>query len=222
VFHQNIIKMTDTIKNNPSLKFTGYMSILGAVTMLIGAALWGASGTDLWQALANQEMEAHLSNVAQVKPLLVANTVFWCLGVLMLATAGTLIASLSDLKFGLNQLAVVCMRSGASLGIVAFIVMLSLVIQQPSVETGSIIGWIGTRLDDLATMLIIGAGPMMLSIAGKKQWVPSWLMIWGVLAGMAGILGIIGMLTGVSALSFIILPFGMGWMIAAGIVLLKK
>jgi len=44
----------------------------------------------------------------------------------------------------------------------------------------------------------------------------------GVLAGLTGFLGLIGLLTGIVPLGFIIIPFGLGWMIAAGVVLIKK
>jgi len=60
-----------------------------------------------------------------------------------------------------------------------------------------------------------------LSIAEKNDWIPGWLNIWGYLAGRTGLLGIVGMLTGVFELEFIIIPFGLGWMIVAGVVLIK-
>ena len=100
--------------------------------------------------------------------------------------------------------------------------MLSLAIVLPSADVATLIGWIGARLDDIATMLIVGLSPLCLSIAGKRDWVPAWLAIWGYLAGITGLLVVISLLTGIVALGFIIIPFGIGWMIAAGVVLIKK
>jgi hypothetical protein len=207
---------------NKTLTFAGGVSIAGAVSMLIGAAFWGASGTDLWQALATGQMEDYLSQLPAVRQLLVANTSFWVLGVLLMATAGTLMAGISTSNTGLAQMAKVFSRAGASVAIVSFVMMLSIAIVMPSVDVATIIGWIGTRLDDIATMLIVGFSPLLLSIAGKGDWVPGWLTVWGYLAGIAGLLVIISLLTGIVALGFIIVPFGIGWMIAAGIVIVKK
>lgn len=190
--------------------------------MLTGAVLWGASGTDLWQALANNTMEDYLSQLEAVKHLLIANTCFWILGVLLLGIAGSLMSGFCFSKPGLAQVASVCVRSGAAVAIVAFITMLSLSIQAPSADIARITGWIGARLDDLATVLIVGIGPLFLSLAGKNDWVPGWLSVWGYLAGLTALLAVTAMLTGIVALGFIIVPFGLGWMIAAGFVLIKK
>lgn len=210
------------MENKKTLAFAGGVSIAGAVSMLIGAACWGASGTDLWQALADNQMVNYLSKLPAVKQLLVVNTSFWVLGVLLLATAGTLMAEFCKSNPELAQMAKVFSRTGVSVAIVSFIVMLSLAQVNPSADIATILGWIGARLDDIATMLIIGFSPLCLSIAGKRDWVPGWLTIWGYLAGIAALLGIISLFTGIVALGFIIIPFGIGWMIAAGIVLVKQ
>lgn len=207
--------------NRKTLAFAGRVSIAGAVSMLIGAAYWGASGTDLWQALASMEMETYLAQLPPVKPLLVINTCFWILGVLLMATAGTMMAGFCIANPGLSEMGRVFMRTGASVAIVSFLAMLSLAVLIPAPEVAVVTGWIGARLDDIATMLIIGFGPLCLSIAGKQDWVPGWLAVWGYLAGITGLLGVIGMLTGMIALGFIIVPFGIGWMIAAGVVLIR-
>ena len=208
--------------NQQTWAFTGSISIAGAVSMLTGAALWGASGTDLWQALANDQMEEYMSLLPGAKQLLVMNTSFWVLGVLLMATAISLMADFITSSRGFAQMAKVFSRIGASIAIVSFIMMLSLSIVNPPLEVATIIGWVGTRIDDIATMLIIGFSPLCLSNAGKSDWVPGWLSVWGYLAGICALLGIISLFTGITALGFIIIPIGIGWMIAAGVVLIKK
>jgi hypothetical protein len=167
-------------------------------------------------------METYLAQLPAVKNLLVINTCFWVLGVLLLTIAGTLMSEFCVSSPAMAKLPLVFMRSALPIGIVSFIIMLSLAIHTPAVDNAFSIGWIGARLDDLATILIIGASPFFLSISGKSDWVPRWLAVWGFLAGVSGLLCILGMLTGIVALGFIIIPFGLGWMIAAGVVLIKK
>ena len=205
-----------------SMSFAGITSIAGAVSMLIGAAFWIASGTDLWQALADNQMEIYLAQLPDVSQLLVLNTSFWVLGVLLMATAATLMATYCTSNPALAQMGKVFSRTGASIAIVSFLLMLSLAVVNSTVDIATIIGWTGTRLDGIATMLIIGFSPLFLSIAGRADWVPGWLYNWGFLAGLAGVLCIISAYTGIIELEFVIIPIGIGWKIAAGIVLIKR
>jgi hypothetical protein len=170
--------MSERTQHNKTNSFAGKTAIAGAISMLIGAAFWGASGTDLWQALADNQMETYLAQLPEVRQLLVVNTSFWVLGVLLMATAGTLMAGFCISNPGLAQMGKTLMRTAASVAIVSFVVMLSLVFYSNSVEIASITGWIGTKLDGIATTLIIGFGPLCISIAGKDDWVPRWLNIW--------------------------------------------
>jgi hypothetical protein len=139
-----------------------------------------------------------------------------------LATAEALMSVFCMARPGLAQMGMVLMRIAASIAIVSFIATLAVAFYANSVEAALIMGWFGARVDDVATMLLVGFGPLSLSIAGKGDWVPGWLNVRGFLAGIAGMLVIIGLFTGIVPLSFIIIPFGIGWMIAAGVVLIKK
>lgn len=117
--------------NKKTLTFAGGVSIAGAVSMLIGAAFFGASGTDIFQALATNQMENYLSQLPTARELLVVNTSFWILGVLLLATAVTLMAGVGNSNPGLSQMTKVFSRTGASVAVVAFVTMLSLAIVIP-------------------------------------------------------------------------------------------
>ena len=105
----------------------------------------------------------------------------------------------------------------------AVVVLLSGESSATAVSMAEVVGWMGARADDLATALIIGIGPLLISLAGRDEWVPTWLLRWGFLAGAVGIFSIFVLyLPGMSKFGFIILPIGMGWMIAAGVVLLRQ
>lgn len=210
-------------------KLAGYTAVGGAVSMIIGAALWGSSGTDLWVALANDEMAVYLTAATAAKVAMVANTTFWILGVLLLGVAGTTLARLCGKRPVWAQVAQVCFNTAVPLAIISFLAMVVLVVQigadtsETAVALAKIIGWIGTKADDIATILIIGAGPLFISLAGRGDWPPTWLARWGYLAGLTGLIAaVITYFPALSTLGLIIVPVGMGWMIATGVVLLRS
>jgi hypothetical protein len=215
--------------SRPLQPLGGYLAIAGGLSMIAGAIFWGASGTSLWETLADNHMESYLIEAAHAQTLLVINTGFWIVGVLLLGTAGTIMSGIAILKAGAARIALVCIRTAVPVAIVSFITMLSLTVKiapdtsPASLVVAGVVGWIGVRLDDLATILIIGAGPFFISISGYGEWVPRWLHIWGFAAGLSGLLAVAAILfPSVSDLSFIIIPVGLGWMIAAGIILVKQ
>ncbi len=209
-------------------KFGGKAAISGAVLMLIGAALWASSGTDLWQALRDGTMSSYLEAAGEAKAQLTANITFWIIGVITLGIAGKVMADLTAKK-GLVSAALVCLITAVPLAVVSFIAMLSLTIQiapdtsAVSVSIANVVGWIGARSDDLATALIIGIMPLFISKAGYGNWVPKWLLIWGYITGLFGLISIAAIyIPSLFNLGFLIVPAGIGWMIAAGVVLLRR
>lgn len=207
----------------------GLASLTGALTMLAGAACWGASGTDLWAALANDTMAQHLADAAQARTLLLANMLLWIIGVLLMAIGGTLMACLCIHRQSLAQAGAVGMRIAAAIAMVSFVLMQAITMY-PSAEAGpaiialySAIGWAGANLDDIATVLIVGIGPLTLGIAGHGAWAPGWLRAWGILAGVIGTFGLATTFVRLDhPMSMVIIPLGIGWMIAAGVVLLRR
>lgn len=219
---------TNTKKLNSTARLGAYTAIGGAVTMIVGAALWGASGTDLWMALDKGEMASYLTVAGAVKPQLVANLSFWIIGVLILGLAGTILSDLGRQRWALAQAALLAYRTAVPLAIIAFITMLSIVVQiapdtsETAISIAKVVGWVGARADDLATALLIGIGPLLISLAGRGNWTPNWLARWGYLAGIVGLFSlIIPYFPSLAPFNFLIVIVGMSWMIAAGIVLLR-
>jgi len=214
---------------NSTAKVAAKTAIGGAVCMFIGAGFWGATGADLWTALNDSDLVGYLAAAGEVKPLLVVNLSLWIIGVLILGMAGTLLADLCARRRALAQAAMVCFRAAVPLAIISFIAMLALVVQiapdtsPAAVAVAEVVGWIGARTDDLATALIIGAGPFFISLAGRGDWAPTWLVRWGLLAGFTGLLAVtVIYIPALTQLGLLIVPAGLGWMIAAGIVLLRR
>lgn len=205
----------------------GLAAIGGAIIMFIGAGLYFSSGTDLWAAVGG-DMSGYLVAVGTVKAQLVANLTFWIAGVFVLGTTVSAMANLSDGSGLAVQIARLCAFTAVPLAILAFIAMLSLVVQiapdasETSVALANVVGWIGVRADDLATALIVGFAPFFLVLAGRKVWAPGWLVGWGTLAGLVGLLSLVVLyIPPLAQMGFLIIPVGLGWMVAAGVVLLR-
>ena len=212
-----------------SNRTTGITVIVAFGTMLIGAILFGATGVDLWDALKTGTMPDFLTRIQDVHTLSVANLTIWILGVFLFGIAGSRLAGRPGNKPGPTNIARISYQTAVPLVILSYLCMLSLtVIVAPKYGTegvmlGETIGWIGARADDIGTFLILGVGPLCFSLAGKGTWMPGWLANWGYLAFLAGVISVLSLFLPVpSLLGFLILPFGMGWMLAMGIVLLKK
>lgn len=219
------------MQNNVTTSFNplwGWYPIAGAISMLIGGGIWGATGTDLWASLENNTISEYLKAVENLQTVACVQTTFWILGLILIGVGGRLMSSLCKNKIGAAKTALTFMQTGVAVGIVAFITMLSLITKispdssQNTVLIATTIGWIGASLDNIATVLVISAGPFLLSLAGSGEWVPNWLRYWGFFAGLIGVLAVAGFyFSPLSMMVFLLLPFGMGWLIAAGIVILK-
>lgn len=210
-------------------RLAAYTSIGSAILMLVGAVFFIGSGVDLWAALLERQMPAFLANSAAVKKIVVANLSFWILGVFIMGIAGRALVALSQKRPGPAKVAQTCYSVAVPLAIMAFLGMMSLVFQvapdtsASSVTLAGVVGWIAVRADDLATALLIGAGPFLISQAGRGDWVPKWLLRWGYLAGGLGLLAIVTLFVPRQyVLGFVLIPVGLGWMLAAGLVLLRQ
>ncbi len=213
---------------NNTARIGGYSALIGGIAMLVGGALFGASGADLWAALVSGDMAGYLAAAGEAKTLLVVSHTVWILGALTLGMAGAMMAEMCGPRRVWTQAALVCFRTGVTLAIFSFIAMLSLVTQiapdtsATAVFIAKVVGWIGARADDLATALIVGAGPLFISLSGRKDWVPKWLLTWSYLTGIVGLFSLLVLyIPALAASAIIIVPVGIGWMIAAGVVLLR-
>lgn len=209
-------------------RFGGLMAIIGAALMLTGAILWQASGTDLDAALAAGDMAGYLAGAAG-SSLVVLNLVAWTVGVLFLGAGGVALTrdpGNADRPAHLARLAFV---TAVPLAIGAFMAMLAIVVRLPveasaaELALADVVGWWASRADWTATVLLVGFGPFLVSWAGRDAWVPGWLMWLGWLAGVAAVATIMAMFTdALSGYGFLIVPIGLIWLIAAGVVVLRS
>ena len=175
-------------------------------------------------------MATFLTTAGANSRLLVANLTLWIVMVLLMGIAATAMTSLCETRHVTAQVARFCYWVGSPLVIGAYVAWLAIVVQvAPDTSPAAItlakaMGWFASRADWVATILIIGIGPTFISLAGRDAWVPRWLFRWSFATAVAGLLTALAMFTGGSGLGsygFLIVPVGVGWMVAAGIVLLR-
>ena len=215
---------------NTATRLGGYAAIGGTVTMLIGTALWIGSGADLDAALASGDIAGFLTAAGETHQFLVANLTVWIIGVFILGIAGTAMALLSKRRV-IAQLAMFCYWMAVPLVFAAYIAWLAIVVQvapdssATAVLLTETIGWFASRADWVATILILSCGSALIAQAGRGDWVPTWLVRWSYVCLFAGMLTAVALLTGgngPSTYGMLILPVGMGWTVAAGVVLLRR
>ena len=210
-------------------RLTGIITLVGSGVMLTGSVLWGLTGTDLWAALDGGDVAACRREAGVVKTQLVANLSFWIVGVFILGMAGGHMAALSERRWASSQAALLSFWTAVPLAIIGFLTMLALVVEigsatsETAIYVARVVSWVGVRAEDIATALLIGAGPFFVSLAGRGDWVPKWLLYWSYLAFISGLFSMAVLyFPGMTKYGFVIVPVGMGWMVAAGIVLLRR
>lgn len=211
-------------------QFGGLCAIAGSACAVTGAALLATSGADLDVALASGQIAEYLALAGQTRGLLIANLTIWIVMVFLMGAAAVAMTILSESQRLLSDLARYCYFVGAPLVFGAYVAWLAIVVQvAPSatpdaIAVTEVIGWFASRADWVATILVVGIGPTFLAFAGRDSWAPGWLVKWSVVTALAGCLNALAMLTGGAGLStygFAIIPIGVGWMVAAGVVLLR-
>lgn len=209
----------------------GYAALAGSLCGLAGAALVITSGSDMFQVLAGQPMADYLRSAAANSGLLIVNLTLWIFMVLLLGTAATMMSALCERRPSLAQLGRFCAWVGVSVAICAFVAWLAIVVRlapdqsAAALVTASAIGWFVLYADSIATILIIGVGPTFLALAGRDDWAPTWLVRWSFLTALTGLISLVDLMAGGSGSStygFAIVPVGIGWMLAAGVVLLRR
>jgi hypothetical protein len=162
--------------------------------------------------------------------MLATNLTVWIAMVLLMGVAATAMATLSTRRPMTARVALFSYGTGVPLVIAAYVAWLAIVVRvapdtsPAAITVATAMGWFASRADWIATILVIGVGPTLLAFAGRDTWAPGWLRTWSLLTAAAALLNAIAMLTGGHGLltyGFAIIPVGVGWMIAAGVVLLK-
>ena len=207
---------------------TGWAAIIGTILMVIGAILWGSSGTDLWLALNDGDVAGYLVAIAEVKWQLIANLTFWITGVHILTFAGVQLARIGGERQASAAIAATIYRIAGPIVVIAYVAMLVLIVRLAgetslaAVTVADVVGWIGVRADDLATALILGAGPFVIALGSQNGWMSTALRRLGYMCGFLGAVSLVAVFMAINNLGFIILPFGMVWFVWSGATVLRN
>jgi len=211
----------------------GITVIVGAVAMLVGTAFWAASGADLDAALEDNTIADYLTEAASNSTVLTTNLGFWILGATLLGLGGILLSRLGDQDSPATAVAQFAFTAGPAAAIVFFSVWLGIVlglapayVAGAQVEaTASALGHAVSIADWIATVMILSVGGTAMAVAGRDTWVPRWLFRWAVLTAALGVLAIVGLIVDsrtTLALAMLIVPVGIGFMIAAGVAAIRR
>jgi len=221
----------DQAARRTAMRVGGLTAIVGSLCALTGAALWASSGTDIDKSLVSNQIAEYLIAAGEHRVVLVANLSIWIVMAFLMGIAAMAMAGLAEGRRLLSDVARSCYHMGVPLVVAAYVAWLAVVLRvapettPAAVATAEALGWFASYADWIATMLVIGIGPTFLALAGRGTWAPGWLVKWSYLTAVAGCLTAVAMLTGGSGLStygFVIIPVGVFWMMAAGVVLLRN
>lgn len=209
-------------------KVGAYTTLLGSACMLAGAAIWAASGANIDQSLYDNDMAGYLEQALAAQNLLIINLSLWIIGVILLGLGATMMAMLSGKGSLWAQIVQYNYWIAVPLVVASYMAWLAVIVRlgpsasQDAATIAGALGWFAVRADWVGTVLVIGTGPVLITAAGRGIWAPNWLRIWSYFALAAGILNIIAQFSGgLASYGFLIIPLGMSWMIAAGIVMLR-
>lgn len=210
-------------------RWLGIAAIIGALLMVTGGVLATIAGSALDSALDDGTIAAYLVNAAENEGLLVVYLSLTIAGATILAGAGAGLAGLGDQTHPATPAARTVYFAAAPLAIVACVAWLALIRLAGSAEGSATvlplaetIGWVASRVFWVATVFLVGLGPAFLSLSGRGTWVPRWLGIWSIFALFGGLLTTVAFFVGgLTTYGALIVPVGLGWIIAAGITALR-
>lgn len=206
-----------------TLRAGGLVLGAGALAMIVGAIVRQTTGTDLDAALTEGRMADYLAEAAAVQTALFLNLSLWILGAFLLGVGGYLLSRVTDNTP--SSVAGAGYLIGPALAITAFVTwmaLLRLTGTDPGPAIADALGFISSRVDWIATVLLVGLGPLLLSVGGRRTWVPGWLYGLGLAGAAAGLLTIVAMYTGaLNTYGFLIVPIGLVWVISASVVAIR-
>ncbi|KAA3639004.1 MAG: hypothetical protein DWP92_05305 [Armatimonadetes bacterium] len=207
-----------------NMRAAGVVALVGAIVMVVGAGLYASSGADAWAAVSSGDTQKFLNDAAASATTFYAGLSAWITGAILMAVGGGLVAGVGS-GFGAPA-ARTTLAIGAAVAVPAFVVLATVVrlaaSGSTSLDLADSLAFLGTTLDDVATIIIIGVSPVLIGLSGHGRWMPRWLYFWALACGVAGVIATVAVFLGMSStLGMILVPVGIGWMFATGVVAIR-
>jgi hypothetical protein len=216
-YQSTSVQIMDKANLDTAARIGAYAAFAGSACAITGAVLLTISGADLDVALATDDIAGYLTKAGANAGLLATNLTFWIVMVFLIGIAGTAMSALCRRRKVIARMALLAYWSGVPLVISAYVVWLAIIVRiapdnsPTAVLVADTLGWYATHADWVATILVLSIGPLLISIAGRGEWVPTWLFRGSLVATFAGILNAAAMLFGGAGLGtygFAIIPVG--------------
>jgi hypothetical protein len=209
----------------------GWTTIIGVIIMLAGTGFWAAAGADIDVAAESNAIGEYLTDVAANGTLLTINLGIWIVGVVVISLGGIMLTRLGDQDSLGTDVARFAFTVAPAAAMVVYTTWLGIVlglapayVAGASVEGAAAALVHATSLGDwVMTIPVLSLGTAAIALAGRHSWVPRWLFRWGMLTTVTGVLTAAGLIFNTrTALVMPILPVGMGFLVAAGVVAIRR
>lgn len=201
------------------MRAAAYLLTVGGVSMLIGGIIKRTSGGNLDAYLTNQDIPGYLAHISGSETALFVNLSLWIAGAFLIGAGGYLLSR--HVEHPLYRLAGASYLIGAPLAIGSFVIWMALIrLGENGASAGltGALGFVASRADWVATVLLVGLAPVLLSVTDADGWLPRWLKGLGIAAGTAGALTVIAMYAGgLSTYGSILVPVGIVWTLGAAV-----
>ena len=219
------VTSASTTGNDTTSRTAGVVALVAPLVMVAGAAVWASTGTDLDAAVTNGTVGDYLTQVAAAPSTVYLHVLLWMVGGPLLGLAILLLVRRQDIGGTHGVVATAAAHLGAAMAIVCFSIwfaLLELRGASGAQDVVHVLGFLASRVDWVATVLLIGVAPAAVSWARGGR---TWQRILSTLAAGLGVIALIGLwlqAEAAIAIGFVEVPVGLAWFVATGITELRR
>lgn len=219
------VTSASTTSDRRTSRTAGVIALVAPLVMVAGAAVWASSGTDLDAAVTDGTVGDYLAQVAAAPAPVYLHVLLWILGAPLLGLATLLLVRRHAMGGTHGTVATAAAHLGVATAVVCFSIwfaLLELRGASGAEDLAHVLGFLASRIDWIATVLLIAVAPAAVSWAQGGR---TWQRILSTLAAGLGIVALIGLLLQAEAaiaIGFVMVPVGLAWFVATGITELRN
>lgn len=217
------------VETDRRLVVGGWTAITGGIGMVIGAVFNLAAGADADAALETGDIAGYLTAADAARGLVVVNLSVWIVAICVLCAGGVLMASTSEDGVA-RRLSIFAYTTGAGTAVMFFSLWMGVVLGlAPAHVAGTDVSAVALALlhgavnaDWVITVMVLSVGGGFLVLSAEATWAPGWLVRWAQLGFVVGALALVALVTGLRTFAPVDVPIGIGMILAAGIVAVRR